>query len=188
MNRHRLVDCDFLNSGAFLKLTNKAKLLYTLMITNGDDRGFVNNTDTIIELLSNKDLEEGNVSLKLLNNDYTSALVELEDKGFLYWFDDKYGNRVYLIRHWFIHNHWREKLHTNYGKFLYKVELVDYKYYLKEREPLKESKLNIKEINTNEIKSNQSLPKEKLSDEEWDKMLNELDKLDNEDEEDMRGI
>lgn len=190
MDKHRLINCDFLTKGPFLKVSNKAKLLYFLMIINADDRGFVNNTDDIIELLTNKEIEEGNVSLKLLNNDYTSALVELEDKGFLYWWDDKYGNRVYLIRHWFIHNKWKSGLHTNYGKFLYRVELKDYKYYLKEKETLKENKDKIKqnnlnEINLNEIKSCE--PNQEISEVDWANVLKELDELDTQDEEDMKG-
>lgn len=184
MNRHRLIDCDFLNAGSFLKLTNKAKLLYLLMLTNADDRGFVSNTDTIIEILTNKDLEEGNVSLKLLNNDYTSALVELSDKGFVYWFDDKYGNRVYLIRHWYKHNKYKAGLHTYYGKFAQQVELVDYKYYLKEKETSKENKDKLNENKLNEIKPNLD---NQVDQQKWDSIMQELDELDMQDEEDRKG-
>ena len=40
----------------------------------------------------------------LFQNKYVDALKELVDKRFTYEFSDKVGNKVYLIRHWFLHN------------------------------------------------------------------------------------
>lgn len=66
--------------------------------------------------------------------------------GYLYEFRDNHDNKVHLIRHWFIHNKWRKGLTTNYGSFLKLVDLVDYKYVLKESS--KENKINENKINT----------------------------------------
>ena len=152
--KQRLINCDFLYSEAFNdKISNKAKLLYFTMFIYGDDKGFVGNTNSIIEKLKKNDDEFTNqVNLSLIENDYNSALLELINMGFIYEFRDNHNNRVHLIRHWFIHNKWRKGLSTNYGSFLKLVDLVDYKYVLKESS--KEIKLNESKIN--EIKLNTS--------------------------------
>lgn len=157
--KQRLINCDFLYSEAFNdKISNKAKLLYFTMFIYGDDKGFVGNTNSIIEKLKKNDDEFTNqVNLSLIENDYNSALLELINMGYLYEFRDNHNNRVHLIRHWFVHNKWRKGLSTNYGSFLKLVELVDYKYVLKESS--KEIKLNESKINENklnEIKLNTS--------------------------------
>lgn len=157
--KQRLINCDFLNSEAFNdKISNKAKLLYFTMFINGDDRGFVGNTNSIITTLKKNDDEFTNqVDFSLIENDYPSALLELINMGYLYEFRDNHDNKVHLIRHWFIHNKWRKGLTTNYGSFLKLVDLVDYKYVLKESS--KEIKLNESKINENklnEIKLNTS--------------------------------
>lgn len=157
--KQRLINCDFLNAGGFTdKIPNKAKLLYFYMFINADDRGFVDNTFTLIETLEKNDKEFRNeINLSLLNNDYPSALYDLIGRGYLYEFRDNHDNKVHLIRHWFVHNKYRKGLWTNYGSFLKQVEIVDGKYVLKdsikENYKLNEDKLN--ENNTNEIKVNE---------------------------------
>ena len=188
MPRQRLLNCDFINSGSFkVNTSNKAKLLYLLMITNADDKGFVDTTNDIINSLEQNDTEmnENQVNLTLLGNDYKSALQELIDKGYLYVFEDKHNNKVHLIRHWFFHNKYKDKLWTNYMYFLSKV-FLDNNEYKFGKKPLKEDKL--KENKVNEIKLNESkgkdTPKQKeLTKEEYDKLSPEeqqkyLDSLD----------
>ena len=152
--RQRLINCDFLDTEAFNdKISNKAKLLYYQMFINGDDRGFVGNTNTIIETLKkNDDNFVDVVNMSLLENDYPNALYELINKGYLYEFRDNHENKVHLIRHWFVHNKYRKGLWTNYGSFLKQVQLDESgKYVLKETH-LKEIKINESKIN--EIKDN----------------------------------
>ena len=152
--RQRLINCDFLDTEAFNdKISNKAKLLYYQMFINGDDRGFVGNTNTIIETLKkNDDNFVDVVNMSLLENDYPNALYELINKGYLYEFRDNHENKVHLIRHWFVHNKYRKGLWTNYGSFLKQVQLDESgKYVLKETH-LKEIKINESKIN--EIKNN----------------------------------
>ena len=161
--KSRLINCDFLTTEAFNdKLSNKAKLLYVVMFINGDDKGFVSNTNTIISTLTkNDELFTNEINLSLLENDYPNALIELINRGYVYEFRDNHDNKVHLIRHWFIHNKWRKGLWTNYGSFLKQVELVEGKYVLKESS--KENKIN--ENTINEIKE--------IKDEQIDDLPNE---------------
>lgn len=137
-----------------------------MMMINGDDRGFVNNVSDIIDNLTWSDDVSGNVGLTLANNDYISALLELKDKNYIYEFSDKYDNKIYLIRHWFIHNVYRNGLNTNYFKYLSLVELENGEYHLKETH-IKESKIKENKVN----KVNKDTDK---TDEEWKEMLEEL--------------
>lgn len=153
--RQRLINCDFLDTEAFNdKISNKAKLLYYQMFINGDDRGFVGNTNTIIETLKKNDDNFVNVmNLSLLENDYPNALFELIGKGYLYEFRDNHENKVHLIRHWFVHNKYRKGLWTNYGSFLKQVQLDETgKYVLKETNNIKEIKVN--KIKVNKLENN----------------------------------
>ena len=152
--KQRLINCDFLNTEAFNdKISNKAKLLYYTMFINGDDRGFVGNTNSIISILEKNDDDFVNqVNLSLMENNYQSSLIELINMGYLYEFMDNHNNRVHLIRHWFVHNKFRKGLWTNYGSFLKLVEIKEGKYVLKESD--KEN--NINESNINEIKLNEN--------------------------------
>ena len=179
MIRQRLINCDFLNAGTFINgLSNKAKLLYLVMITNADDLGFVSNVHTIIEILTNKDDESHQVNLELLKNDYTSALVELINKTYIYPFTDKHGSEIYVIKHWFMHNRFKQGLRTNYFTFYKQLEMENGEYFFRKRkeENLKERK--IKENKENENKSNDT------NDKEWNDTLKELDELDQLDKED----
>ena len=169
--RQRLINCDFLDTEAFNdKISNKAKLLYYQMFINGDDRGFVGNTNTIIETLKkNDDNFVDVVNMSLLENDYPNALYELINKGYLYEFRDNHENKVHLIRHWFVHNKYRKGLWTNYGSFLKQVQLDESgKYVLKETH-LKENKLNesnVNEIKLNELEQNNNEENEELDNED----------------------
>ena len=171
MIRQRLINCDFLNASTFINgLGNKAKLLYLLMITNADDLGFVSNVHTIIDTLTSKDDESHQVNLELLKNDYTSALVELINKTYVYRFADKYGNEIYVIKHWFMHNKHSDNLRTNYYKFYKQLELYMGEYHLKEKKekPLKENKINESKENQNKLDN---------SNDEWNELINEAEEL-----------
>ena len=178
MPRERLINCDFINSGSFSKISNKSKLLYLKMFVSADDRGFVDNVGDIVESLETADLRQGNTdNLTLLSNDYISALNELIDRGYLIAFPNKYGDVIYLIKHWYYHNRFTNKVRTNYYNFYLMVEVVNGKYRLKEK-PLKEKNINENKINENkinEIKGETPNPTEPNQDEEWDKMMNELE-------------
>lgn len=161
--KQRLINCDFINA---MSVSNKAKLLYVYMFVNADDLGFVSNVSNIITLLTSNEGE--NNSLELLNNDYNSALAELGQMGLLYGFSDNHGNKICIIRHWFIHNKWKKGLRTNYNKIRALVELVDYEYVLKESSK-ERVKININENNINQDNINQD-------NSNWDYLVNSIDK------------
>lgn len=157
MSRQRLINCDFLSTEAFNdKISNKAKLLYFTMFLNGDDRGFVGNTNSIISTLENNDNEfVNNIDLSLIENNYHTALLELISMGYLYEFRDNHENKVHLIRHWFIHNRYRKGLLTNYVSFLKLVDLVEGKYVLKiNKNKINQNKLNESKVNENKLNEN----------------------------------
>lgn len=154
MARHRLLNCEFINAGSFkVNVSNRAKLLYLMMFVNGDDRGFVDTTQDLINTLEKNDNELDKVErLELLDNTYTSALTELLEKGYIYEFKDNHSNKVHLIRHWFYHNKLKKGLWTNYRNFLELVHLENNEYILNSvKKPLKEDKLNEEELNQNNI-------------------------------------
>ena len=181
MAKQRLINCEFVNASSFkVNVSNRAKLLYLMMITNGDDRGFVDSVQDLINALTNNEKEFDNtISLELLENTYNSALQELLDKGYIYEFKDSHSNRVYLIRHWFYHNKYKTGLWTNYKSFFEQVHLENNEYVMGKK-PLKEDKLN--ETKLNQIKPNQ----EEVSEEEFNKVMDYFNssKKENEDEED----
>lgn len=171
MARHRLINCEFINASSFkVNVSNKAKLLYLMMFANGDDRGFVDTTQDLIDALEkNENDNDKSVSLELLGNTYNNALQELLEKGYLYEFKDNHCNRVHLIRHWFYHNKLVKGLWTNYKNFLEMVYLENNKYFLGKK-PSKESKTNENKVNDDS----------EVSKEEWDKMFKEEDTQENE--------
>lgn len=152
MAKHRLVNCEFLNAGSFkVNISNKAKLLYLMMIISADDRGFVDTTQDLINSLTTNDKEyDKSVSLELLENTYNTALNELLDKGYIYEFKDNHKNKVYLIRHWFYHNKLKKGLWTNYRTFLAQVYLEDNEY-LMGKKPSKEDKSKEDNLNQDNI-------------------------------------
>lgn len=155
--KKRLLNCDFVNASSFkVNISNKAKLLYLIMFTNADDRGFVDTCDEIIKSLDENDNEFRNeVNLSILANNFESALQELIEKGYLYEFKDNHGNKVYLIRHWFYHNKLIKGLWTNYGKFYKLVKVEDDEYHLKTEEeiknPYKENNIILNEDNIDNV-------------------------------------
>ena len=155
MSKHRLVNCEFINAGSFkVNVSNKGKLLYLLMFTSADDRGFVDTTQDIINALEKNDRDFTKTeNLSLLEDNYTAALQEIIDKGYIYEFKDNHSNRVHLIRHWFYHNKLVKGLWTNYKNFLKLLEIKDNEYILASKKPLKED--NIKENNVNEDNINE---------------------------------
>lgn len=166
MAKQRLINCDFLLN-EFSGMGNKAKLVYYTLIINADDMGFVGIANKLVEELDKADKE---ISLELLENTHNTALQDLVDKGYLYVFRNNYGNNIYLIRHWFIHNKWRKGLTTNYTKFLKQVELIDGKWVKK---PLKENKINkVNEIKETNVIDNQ----DNISDEEWNELFEGYEK------------
>lgn len=173
MARHRLLNCEFLNASSFkVNVSNKGKLLYMMMILNGDDRGFVDSTNDLINALTTCEKEFDNtISLDLLENTYNSALQELLDKGYLYEFKDNHNNKVHLVRHWFFHNKYVKNLWTNYKNFLELVHLENSEYILNSVKPLKEDKENkLNEIKPNEIKEKEVDPPDtstEIKDENW---------------------
>ena len=178
MARKRLINVDFLTT-SFMGVSNKAKLLYMVMIFYADDLGFVGNTFKLVEELDKTETEYENVvSLELVGNSYINALHDLDHKGYIYTFVDNHGNHIHLIRHWFVHNRWIKGLTTNYKRFLKEVELVDDKWVKKS--DTKEIKSN----KPNQIKTNDD---KEISKEEWDKLFNGVgeDKTDTETDEDL---
>ena len=152
MARARLLNCDFVNASSFkVNVSNRAKLLYLMMFVNGDDRGFVDITNDLINALEKNDSEVDNkISLELIENTYNSALVELIDKGYLYEFVDNHNNKVHLIRHWFYHNRLIKGLWTNYKNFLEMVYLENNEYFLGKK-PLKEDKEKENKLNQSKL-------------------------------------
>ena len=164
MARHRLINCEFINASSFkVNVSNKAKLLYLSMLLNGDDRGFVDNTQELINSLTQNEKDFNNtISLDLLENSYNSALQELIDKGYLYEFTDNHKNKVHLIRHWFYHNKYKQGLWTNYKTFWEQVKL-DNNEYVFGKKPLKENKLNQNKPNQDKLsREEKELKKEKV--------------------------
>lgn len=191
MTKYRLINCDFLNASTFLKLSNKAKLLYYAFITNADDLGFVGNCDSIIETLTRCDDELGKVELSLLENDYLSAKIELLNKGYLYSLRDKYENEILVVKHWFMHNKKREGLNTNYKSLFKLLVIIDGEYYFKrdkEKNPYKGKEIKGNEMKRKDISNNENINKDNVivdiehsnnsdecSDEEWNSLINELE-------------
>ena len=169
MAKQRLVNCDFINDSAFkVDTSNKAKLLYLMLIVNADDKGFVGNTKEIVESLQKNDNDFRNeVNLELLENDYNSALNELLDKGFLYVFKNNHGSKVYLIRHWWYHNKLKQGLWTNYYKYSLMVDIVDNEYVLKKSDTKENNKINQDKINQIKVSYDNNLTNEdELSEED----------------------
>ena len=102
----RMINCDFVNASSFkLKLSNRAKLLYFYMSVKADDKGFVDNTDELIEILDSNDRKfESESSYTLLPNSFETAIHELIERGLVYSFQDNHLNNIYLVKHWYVHN------------------------------------------------------------------------------------
>lgn len=129
----RMINCDFVNASSFkLKTSNRAKLLYFFMLSSADDKGFIDNADELIELLDSNDRKFGNESnAMLMPESFETALDELLDKSLLYKFEDRHNNKIYLIKHWFLHNQipTARVRESSYEKYLKKVKINDDKEY-----------------------------------------------------------
>ena len=123
----RMLNSNLVNASSFkMKISNKAKLLYFYIILNADDKGFCDNADEIIVLLDSNDKAFHNeASLDLLEHGYKSAIQELVDKHMLIVFENKYGDKVYLVRQWYLHNQIpKDRItETTYIKYLEQVEI-----------------------------------------------------------------
>ena len=173
MAKHRLINCEFINASSFkVGVSNKGKLLYLMMLMNGDDRGFVDTTNDLINALTTNENElDQSVSLELLENTYNTALNELLDKGYLYEFKDNHNNRVHLVRHWFYHNKLKKGLWTNYRNFLAQVYLEDNEY-LMGKKPSKEDKP--KEDNLNQDNILEEIDKEPVKEKQKELTIQEM--------------
>ena len=130
MANYRLINSDFVRD---MEVTNRAKLLYLFFMFNADDLGFVGNGKKVVSNLQSEELEVG-----IAQETFNDALFSLVDKGLLYAFENNYGDTIYLVRHWFLHNKWKKGLWTNYKSLTKKVKLVDNEYVLKTEEEMKE--------------------------------------------------
>ena len=176
----RMVNCDFVNASSFkLKISNKAKLLYFFILTNADDKGFVDNTDELIELLDSNDRKFHNeASLDLVPYNFTTALTELLEKGLLFEFTDKHNNHIYLIKHWYLHNIIPKARvrDSSYEKYLESAEINDDGEYVVKQMTSK-CKADDKQVNA-QIKVNKSKvnkSKENYEDEEINNTLIAID-------------
>lgn len=150
----RLIDTSFLQSAALLELDNETRLFYLYMICQADDLGFVDTIAQIGKLLG-------------LNEEESYKKVEcLVEKGYAIEFQ-RTRDKIYLIKHWFIHNKYRGGLWTRFEKQRGKVKLVYNVYEFKE-ETLKESNINQNKVN--QININNDEPTQ----EEWNGLIKEL--------------
>ena len=129
----RMINCDFVNASSFkLKISNRAKLLYFYMLSSADDKGFIDNTDELVELLDSNDRKFGSESnATLMPDNFETAFNELFEKGLIYKFEDNHFNKICLIKHWYLHNQIpavrvRE---SSYEKYLDQVIINDDKEY-----------------------------------------------------------
>ena len=174
-----MINCDFLNESSFTScLSNKAKLLYFFAITNADDFGFVGNLQDIAETL---DRCEETFENTLFRYTHKEAIeTELVTRRFLIEFTDKVGNKVYLIKHWYLHNKENQYATTNYIAFSKMVELVNGEYQLKnheEKKPLKENKIKENKLTKNKsnILSNDN-DNEVIKDKTWDEIVDDIER------------
>lgn len=190
----RMISCGFVNASSFkIKTSNKAKLLYFYLISNADDKGFVDNVDEIIELLDSNDRKFDNENAAaLIESNYSTALKELIDKGMIVSFADNHDNYIYLIRHWYLHNQIpKDRIRNSaYERFLEGLWVNEDGEYVKQvsnkcdtNAYVKEIKLNKSKVNKSNIsnKNDKSLENSALEpkndndwEKDWDKTLEEL--------------
>lgn len=157
-----MINCDFVNASSFkLKTSNRAKLLYFFMLSNADDKGFVDNADELIELLDSNDRKLGNDSnLTLMPDNFETALDDLIEKGLLYKFEDRHNNKIYLIKHWYLHNQipTDRVRKSSYEKYLEKVEINsdrEYEFITNAKQVPNKCDTNVKQLPP-QIKENKS--------------------------------
>ena len=123
----RLINTRFIKT--LVNLTNRALLLYHQLIVWADSMGAVGETEIIITLLQHKADNEGDMGMGLIKTDYHSALDELIEKGLVYEVQLTSGNKVHIIKHWWLHNKWKKYLKSNYFKAInqFYIEAGEYR-------------------------------------------------------------
>ena len=123
----RLINTRFIKT--LVNLTNRALLLYHQLIVWADSMGAVGETEIIITLLQSKADNEGDMGMGLVKTDYHSALDELIEKGLVYEVQLTSGNKVHIIKHWWLHNKWKKYLKSNYFKAInqFYIEAGEYR-------------------------------------------------------------
>ena len=123
----RLINTRFIKT--LVNLTNRALLLYHQLIVWADSMGAVGETEIIITLLQSKADNEGDMGMGLIKTDYHSALDELIEKGLVYEVQLTSGNKVHIIKHWWLHNKWKKYLKSNYFKAInqFYIEAGEYR-------------------------------------------------------------
>lgn len=151
----RLIDTSFLQSATFLELDKDTRLFYITMICQADDLGFVDTISSIGALLE-------------LTEERTNEIIEcLVAKGYVIEFVRK-RDKIYVIKHWFIHNKYRKGLWTRFQKQSDMLTL-DYGVYELQEKTLKESNINQNKVIQNKVNNN-----EECSQEEWENLIGEL--------------
>lgn len=123
----RLINTRFIKT--LVNLTNRALLLYHQLIVWADSMGAIGETEIIITLLQHKADNEGDMGMGLIKTDYHSALDELIEKGLVYEVQLTSGNKVHIIKHWWLHNKWKKYLKSNYFKAInqFYIEAGEYR-------------------------------------------------------------
>ena len=123
----RLINTRFIKT--LVNLTNRALLLYHQLIVWADSMGAIGETEIIITLLQHKADNEGDMGMGLIKTDYHSALDELIEKGLVYEVPLTSGNKVHIIKHWWLHNKWKKYLKSNYFKAInqFYIEAGEYR-------------------------------------------------------------
>lgn len=168
----RMINSNIVNASSFkMQYSNKAKLLYFYIMLNADDKGFCDNADELVVLLDSNDRTFHNeASLDLLEHGYKQALQELVDRHLLLVFENKYGDKVYLVRQWYMHNQIpKDRItETTYVKYLEKVTINN------------ENEYELIQNKDDDIKEPQKVQKEELDEQkteeesdDWSKNLEE---------------
>ena len=128
----RMINSNLVNASSFkMKTSNKAKLLYFYIMMNADDKGFCDNADELIALLNHNDAEYGDNPEG--GKGFEEAIEELLNKNLLLVFENKYKDKVYLVRHWYLHNQIPKDrvTETTYVKYLSQVTVNKEGEYVK---------------------------------------------------------
>ena len=142
------------------------------MILNADDKGYC---DKAAELVQTFQESEDNYDNKgLCDYKYQDALKEIVDKGLVLEFENKHGNKVYLIRHWFFHQRFKSGLTTNYYSLEKNITLLDNEYALGKKESdnkekknkVKYSKVNYSKVGKSKVKQIEKPLEQKTEDDD----------------------
>lgn len=180
----RMINSNLVNASSFkMQYSNKAKLLYFYIMLNADDKGFCDNADELVVLLDSNDrIFHNEASLDLMEHGYAQALQELVDRHLLLVFENKYKDKVYLVRQWYMHNQIpKDRItETTYVKYLEKVAINDENEYDL-----------IENLTNNETKSTMDKTEEKEPtpsngdkkwEEQWDSFLEDIKQVGKENE------